>query len=92
MTFEEWIAAIEKSFLMNKLMDKGPIDMNGALREAYVELSKDNYRGKATITWRLAAHALALCLDLLAIRTTLTTDERSPPEVSPVMIDRRWVR
>jgi hypothetical protein len=34
----------------------------------------------------LATHALTLCLNLLAIRTPLTTDECSPPEVSPVVI------
>ena len=42
--------------------------------------------GKATIAWWLATHPLALCFDLLAIRTTLTADECSPPEVSPVVI------
>jgi hypothetical protein len=41
---------------------------------------------KTTIAWWLATHALTLCLNLLAIRTPLTTDECSPPEVSPVVI------
>ena len=49
-------------------------------------------QGKATVPRGLATEALALRHYLLAIRPTFTTDERSPPEVSPVMIDRRWVR
>jgi len=51
-TFAEWIAAIEKSFLMNKCTGQGSIDINRAMREAYIEMNKDNYRGMCTITWK----------------------------------------
>jgi hypothetical protein len=44
-------------------------------------------QGKATVPWRLATHALALRHHLLAIRTATTTDECSPPEVTPVVIN-----
>jgi hypothetical protein len=46
---------------------------------------------KATFTRWLTAEALTLRFHLLSIGTTLTTDERSPPKMSPVMVDRRWV-
>jgi len=59
-TFDEWLAAIQKSFLINKLMERGPTDVNGAMREAYIEMSKDNYRGKCTIMWRGGAPGLNL--------------------------------
>ena len=59
-TFDEWLAAVEKSFLINKLYNKGPTNINSALREAYIELSKDNYRGKCIITWKGGAPGLNL--------------------------------
>ena len=50
--FDEWRAAVEKLFSLNKIRGKGPTDMDAAIAEALEEMSKDTWRGKCTIKWK----------------------------------------